>query len=220
MTVGRDDGAAARPRRDANVRAVRAVVFDLDGVIRHFDPEHVAGIERAHGIDAGSIEAFAFSSPIIHDVTTGRIRRSEWIAAIGEHLGAPAAAAAWDAQPFTADTELLTLVDELRTAGVVVAILTNGTDTVPEELARTGIDDRFDAVFNSATIGHAKPDVRAFRHVLDALGLDGPEVFFTDDSAPKLVGAEALGMPTHHFTGVARLRMALAAAGLPVASTQ
>ena len=55
-------------------------------------------------------------------------------------------------------------------------------------------------------IGHAKPDVRAFRHVLDALGLPGEEVAFADDSPSKLVGAAALGMPTLAFTDAAALR--------------
>jgi glucose-1-phosphatase len=191
---------------------IRAVLFDLDGVVRHFDPDHVAAIERRHGIAAGAIEAFAFSSPVIELVTTGRIRRSDWIDAIGAHLDDPEAAAAWDAQPFRVDAAVLELVGELRAAGVLVAILTNGTDTVPAELASVGVLDRFDAVFNSATIGVAKPDVRAFQHVLDALGVAAEECFFTDDSPTKLVGADRLGMPTHHFTGVAALRAALDAA--------
>ncbi|MBK0296895.1 HAD family hydrolase, partial [Bacillus sp. S34] len=39
---------------------IRAVLFDLDGVIRHFHPEHVAAIEREHALTLGAIEAFAF----------------------------------------------------------------------------------------------------------------------------------------------------------------
>jgi glucose-1-phosphatase len=188
---------------------LRAVVFDLDGVVRHFDPVHVAAIEREYGLTAGAIEAFAFSSPIIERVTTGAIRRSEWIEAIGDRIGSPAAAAAWDAQPFRADAEVLRIVDDLRARSTPVAILTNGTDTVPEELARIGVLDRFDAVCNSATIGYAKPDVRAFRYVLDVLGLAGDQVFFTDDSTAKLVGAREVGMTAHHFTGAPGLRRTL-----------
>ncbi|MEN0103130.1 MAG: HAD family phosphatase [Curtobacterium sp.] len=193
---------------------IRTVLFDLDGVIRHFDPDHVATIERRHGLDAGSIEAFAFSPPLIDDVTTGRIRRADWIAAIGDHIDDAAAADAWGRQPFRADPDVLDLLDELRSAGHGVAVLTNGTDTVPDEVASFGLLDHVDAVFNSADIGFVKPDVRAFRHVLDAVGLDGSEVFFTDDSERKLTGAAELGMVTHHFTGVDGLRTALSAQGV------
>lgn len=31
---------------------IRAVLFDLDGVVRHFDPAHVASIERRHALAA------------------------------------------------------------------------------------------------------------------------------------------------------------------------
>ena len=51
---------------------------------------------------------------------------------------------------------------------------------------------------------------------VDALGLTGSEVFFTDDSAGKLTGADELGMTTHLFAGVAGLRAALHDAGVRV----
>jgi putative hydrolase of the HAD superfamily len=188
---------------------IRAVVFDLDGVIRHFDPEFVADVERRHALEQGAILAAMFAEPGLGDVTTGRITRSSWVAGVGEALGSPQAAAEWGDQVPRVDPEVLELADELRARGLTVAVLTNGTDRIPAEVAEQGIACRVDHVFNSAEIGHAKPDARAFRHVLDALGLEGPEVFFTDDSPAKLAGAVEVGMRTHHFVGVAELRQAL-----------
>jgi putative hydrolase of the HAD superfamily len=111
---------------------------------------------------------------------------------------------------------VLAIADALRAAGIRTAILTNGTDTIPAEAAELGLTAHFDAIFNSAEIGWAKPDARAFRHVLDALGLEASEVFFTDDSAGKLAGAEEVGMMTHHFVSAEGLRDALREAGLEV----
>lgn len=196
--------------------SIRAVLFDLDGVIRHFDPENVASIERAHGLEPGSIETIAFAPHHLEQVTTGRISRREWVERIGVELGDAAAAEAWGSQPFRVDEEVLDLVDELRANGVRTAILTNGTDTIPAEIASLNLDAHFEAVFNSAEIGWTKPDVRAFQHVLDAMQLAPREVFFTDDSAGKLIGAEQLGIQTHRFDGVPGLRSALGAAGLLV----
>ncbi|WP_416393103.1 MULTISPECIES: HAD family hydrolase [unclassified Curtobacterium] len=193
---------------------IRAVLFDLDGVIRHFHPEHVEAIEHAHDLASGTIEAVAFAAPLIDEVTTGRITRAEWVRVVGERIGDPAAAEARGRQPFTPDAEVLDLVDELRAAGCTTAVLTNGTDGVPAEVATFGLHDRVDAVFSSHEIGFTKPDVRAFQHVLDALDLDGPEVFFTDDSERKLGGAIELGMPVHRFTGVDGLRAALRSSGI------
>lgn len=195
---------------------IRVVLFDLDGVIRHFDPDHLAGIERRHGLADGTIAGIAFANPLIEEVTTGRITRAEWVRRVGESAGSPPAAEEWGGQPSVVDDALLDLSDEIRGLGLTTAVLTNGTDTIPTELSAQGIAGRFDAIFNSAEIGFVKPDVRAFEHVLDALGATGPEVFFTDDTASKLVGADRLSMRTHAFDGVDGLRDQLRAAGVGV----
>jgi putative hydrolase of the HAD superfamily len=195
---------------------ITVVLFDLDGVVRHFDPRHVEDIEKRHGIAAGAIEGFAFSSPLIEQVTTGRVSRREWVAQIAEHLGNREAAAEWERQPFRADPAVLALADRVRDLGVRTAILTNGTDTIPTEAAELGLGAHFDVIFNSATIGYAKPDLRAFQHVLDSMSVIASEVFFTDDSPAKLTGASALGMTTHHYTGVIALERALRDGGIHI----
>ncbi|MFB6610406.1 HAD-IA family hydrolase [Agromyces sp. NPDC056379] len=192
------------------------MLFDLDGVIRHFDPGHLADIERRHGLAAGTIAGVAFATPLIEEVTTGRITRAEWVRQVSASAGSAPAAEEWGVQPSVVDEAMLDLSDELRSMGLTTAVLTNGTDTIPAEIAALGIADRFDAIFNSADIGFVKPDVRAFEHVLDALGVTGAEVFFADDTASKLVGADRLSMRTHVFDGVDGLRDQLRAAGVGV----
>lgn len=193
---------------------IRAVVFDLDGVVRHHDPAQVDAIEARHGLSTGAITAAAFAEPLITRLVTGRISRADWVREVGSRLGNTGAVAEWAAQIARADPEILRLADELRTAGVTTAILTNGTDETTAEARELGLAAHFDAVYNSAEIGYAKPDVRAFQHVLDGLSVTGPEAFFTDDSASKLAGAVELGMTVHHFTGVDGLRLALNKSGV------
>ncbi len=88
---------------------IRAVLFDLDGVIRHFDPRHVTAIERRHGIDPGAISDVAFAPPLIERVTTGRMSRREWIAQIGAELGNEDAAAEWGRHPSEIDQAIVEL---------------------------------------------------------------------------------------------------------------
>lgn len=198
---------------------ISVVLFDLDGVIRHFDPAPVSDIEVRYGLQPGALAGIAFAAPLIDEVTTGRITRVEWVSRIGHLVGDQAAAEEWGAQTWSVDDALLDLSDEIR-AGLRTAVLTNGTDTIAAELATSGIADHFDAIFNSADIGFAKPDVRAFQHVLDALQVRGEDVFFTDDSAAKLAGAARLSMSTHRFTTVEALRGRLRDAGVPVRGAQ
>ena len=195
---------------------IHAVLFDLDGVVRHFDPNYVADIELRHKLAAGTLDGAAFAKPLIDDVTTGLITRAEWVRTVGGLVGNAAASEEWGGQPSVVDDAVLKLSDELRSLGLRTAVLTNGTDTIPAEVDALGIAGHFDAVFNSAEIGFAKPDVRAFQHVLDALGVGGPEVFFTDDSASKIVGADRLSIRTHLFENVEGLREGLIAAGVSI----
>ena len=193
---------------------IRAVVFDLDGVLRHFPSALSDQVEQRHGLEVGSIAATAFSQPLLTDVTTGLISRQEWITRIGLQVGSRQAAHEWGELVPEPDPLMLHLADELRSRGLKVALLTNGTDTIPQELDAQGIASHVDEVFNSATIGFIKPDRRIFQYVLDALNRIGPEVFFADDSPSKLAGAKELGFLTHHFRGIESLREALILAGV------
>lgn len=112
---------------------IRAVVFDLDGVIRHFDPELVADVEARHALAMGTLLETAFADPGLSEVTTGRITREAWVTGVGEALGAPAAAREWGGQPPRVDAEMLELADELRGRG------RTGPDDLRQELVRRGV---------------------------------------------------------------------------------
>ncbi len=195
---------------NALVAAIQAVIFDLDGVVRHFEqPDET---ERTLGLPPGAIAAAAYDSQLLDDATCGRVTYEQWIDAIADLLeqrhgvGARAAAAAFSGMPMWLDDEVVALAIELRAAGITTAILTNGTTRVETECDALGIPDHFDHLFNSARIGYAKPDPRVFAHVVNSLGVPARSCAFTDDSETKLAGAIELGMATHHFKSAGALR--------------
>lgn len=193
---------------------ITVVLLDLDGVVRHFDDRATGDIEASHSLAPGSIAAFAFSAPHLTEVTTGRITRAEWVRRIGDHLQNHDAARAWGSAPSHVDDQVVQLATELRSIGLATAILTNGTDTIPAELRALDLAPAFGTVFNSAEIGHAKPDPAAFRHVLETLSVEAREVFFVDDSPRNVTAAAGLGIVAHRFVDVPGLRAALAEAGV------
>lgn len=190
------------------------VLLDLDGVVRHFDPAHVIGIEERHGLRPGCLTAAAFEPHLLDRVITGRLRRSEWVEEVGRRVDNPGAAEEWMAERGTVDPAMLAEVDDLRSRGHVVAVLTNGTDTIAAEMEALSLNVRFDAIFNSADFGVAKPDRRAFEQVSTALDVDPERIFFTDDSETKLGGAIEIGMTARLFVGVEEFRRHLVEVGL------
>jgi putative hydrolase of the HAD superfamily len=77
-----------------------------------------------------------------------------------------------------------------------------------------GIHHLFDVVVNSARAGVAKPDPRAYRLVLDGLGVAPGEALFVDDKPRNISAAEALGIPSILFTSAPALERELAERGL------
>ena len=190
-------------------RNISTVLLDLDGVIRHFDADHVHDVEQSYGLEPGALTAVAFDPELLRLVTTGRISRSEWIRRIGTTVGHDDAAREWLSAPGVIDQMMLAEVDALRRRGLCVALLTNGTDTIVDELAALHLQGCFDAVFNSSSIGYAKPDPRVFRHVCDALRVQPSDVFFADDSLVNVAAAVDAGLAAAHFVNVESFRDAL-----------
>ena len=193
---------------------LEAVVFDLDGVIRHWDREVTDIIEERHGLARGSIVATGFGAELGPLVVTGAIDFDEWTVRLGDRLGAPAAVTEWTDGRGRVDPEALALVADIRSAGVAVGLLSNATTRLEEDLAVLGIDGCFDHIFNTARLGVCKPAPAVYRRVLDALGLEADRVAFTDDTPGWAEAASRIGMHGLPFDGVDRLRRELQHLGL------
>jgi putative hydrolase of the HAD superfamily len=91
------------------------------------------------------------------------------------------------------------LLAELRSRGVRLALVTNGTsDLQRRKLAVAGLDEYFDAVVASCDIGIGKPDPAIFAAALDALGVGASEaVMVGNDRERDIEGAAAAGIRAH-----------------------
>jgi putative hydrolase of the HAD superfamily len=193
---------------------VRAVVFDLDGVVLHYDPARLAAISADHGVAAEDLTRAAFAPDVLPRLTTGALTHADWIRHVGEAVGSPDAAALWLDGTADTDPEILVLLAELRAHGVRTGILTNGTDRTVSLLERTPIPEAVDRVVCTADLGVAKPAARAYLTVCERLGVPPHETFFTDDTAANIEGARRAGLTALLFDDVAVLRSELVAHGL------
>jgi putative hydrolase of the HAD superfamily len=192
------------PRQTQYMRA--ALIIDLDGVLRLWNPQHVIDIERRHGLPIGSLFEAAFAEERLRAAITGQVTDAQWragVAAALEHehgdLTAERAVAEWSALPGELNAAVLHIVRGQRWRGRMVVLASNATDRLSADLGRLGLDRDFDAVFNSSAIGFAKPDQRVFAHIADALGVPPNDCLFVDDTAVNVAAASQAGLSAHQY---------------------
>jgi putative hydrolase of the HAD superfamily len=119
----------------------------------------------------------------------------------------------WSTASGSVDPEVVGVIREVRRTAVV-ALLSNATSRLPDDLVRLGLDDEFDVVFNTAEIGVAKPAREVFLEVLRRLGSVPEECALIDDSPSHVLAAAQVGMHAHRFSDTAALRAFLLTRGL------
>ena len=185
--------------------APRAVIFDLDGVIRDWNDEAMYDLEAAFGLPPGIILSIGFGSDLGPAATTGRITFREWMDEIRRRVvalhGEPVIGALdeWEANIGTVDTEMLAVLRSVR-RHCTAAVLSNGTTRLRRDLHALDLVDEFDVIYNTAELGVAKPDPAVFERVLADLELSSAEAVFIDDLAVNVEGARSVGLRAHVHT--------------------
>ena len=185
--------------------AIRFVLTDFDGVIRHWPDSFSKSVEDAYGLQRGSLARAAFDKAILSDAITGRVTDSEWRRQIVRQLGsqtdattAGAAVAAWSTSPGVVAAAALRVMQAARSV-VAVGLVTNATTRLAEDLSRLGLDDAFDFVVNSSEIGCAKPSRCFYEHAARRCGCERGEVILVDDRAQNVDAAVDFGYHGHHY---------------------
>jgi putative hydrolase of the HAD superfamily len=212
--------ATGRPAHAAQeLRPAEALVIDLDGVVRHWLPDALPAIDREFDLPPGTAASALFDPALLEEAMTGRITVDEWCARLGEAVAAQhpadagALAKAFSETPFEVDREIVALVDEVRVEGSV-ALLSNASTRLLEDLQVAGLDEHFDAIVGSADLGATKPDPVVYRTAAERLGVAPEACLMVDDRAENVEGARAVGMQGFLYTGPDELRAALVATGL------
>ncbi len=199
---------------------IRAVLCDLDGVIRDWTGQDDAGIERRFGLPPGALKRVAFDPELLLPAINGQVTDAAWRQRATEILAerhpeadAGAAMAAWSEPAGAIDREVLAMVQAVRERAPV-ALVTNATDRLDADLARLGVNDAFDHIVNSSAVGAAKPDRAIFEHALALVGADASSTLYIDDTERYLGRAAEMGLHCHLYRDVHGLREVLATHGL------
>ena len=184
---------------------VRAVIFDLGGVVLGSPLHAIAAYEREIGIPDG------FVNRVVMDTApTGawsRLERGELAmerffhafeadcAAAGQSIDARVMfermAAASQPRP-----RMLEAIRRIRAGGLKAAALTNNWATDEDVDGTRALEPHFDVFVESSVVGLRKPDPRIYQHVCAELAVEPTEAVFLDDIGHNLKAARALGMTT------------------------
>jgi len=123
----------------ATARPPDAVIFDLDGVIRHWNDDQLDEVEAAFGLPPRTIITVAFSPELGPEAITGRLTYREWMDAIRRRVlddhgdGVAGALDEWEANVGLVDTEMVGVLRSVR-RHATVALLSNGTTRLRRDL--------------------------------------------------------------------------------------
>ncbi len=199
--------------------AIRCVLFDFDGVLRNWDYDQ-ANVGVTYGISLDAFRDAAFAPETVVPVIRGEITHEEWVSNIGRILkirfpdkDVKGALETWSSRAGELVPEVLEIVRECKSK-LPVALMSNATSRLNQDLKTLGLDGLFDYVINASEVGFIKPEPEIYLHALKLVGVEPHEAFFTDDLPENVNAAEQLGYVGHVFTTPERLRAALTGAGV------
>jgi len=193
--------------------AIKAVIFDLGGVIFHLGEfGYRREVARRLGLGDALPPAYEEALPAIQ---RGEMAEEDlWEAMSGRRVSSDAFDDAWE-QHFLVTPEMLALAAELRERGLRTAVLSNTQASHVAIMRRMGVLAPFDPVLMSCEVGRRKPEKEIFELALERLGLPANEVAFVDDVPEYVAAAASVGIHAIRHTGdvVATRRALLALIG-------
>ncbi|HSO96341.1 MAG TPA: HAD-IA family hydrolase [Acidimicrobiia bacterium] len=188
--------------------AIRAVVFDLGGVVLPSPLDVFRAYEARHRLP------HRFLSEVVIDTgdqgAWSRFERGE-LDVEGFAVAFEAECAAAGGAVVVADLlneigmgsgprpEMLAALHQIRAHGLATAALTNNWSTGDDHQMGTHYPEMvalFDVIVESAVEGLRKPDPRIYQLVCDRVGVTPDEAAFLDDLGVNLKAARELGMTT------------------------
>jgi putative hydrolase of the HAD superfamily len=197
----------------------RALLIDLDGVVRRWDPAVAAAVEAKYDLAPGVLLSTAMKWDLYRPAMAGEITDAEWMQVIAMRLPLPAddataAVAEWQQHRGYVDDEVLVFVRDVRAAGRPVGLATNATDRLRDDLDALRLTGEFDVVVSSSELKVHKPAPEYFQRACEALDVDPPWVLFVDDDDRAVRGARVAKMPAYRWSERREFRYLRAALGL------
>ncbi|HKP64647.1 MAG TPA: HAD family phosphatase [Polyangiales bacterium] len=184
---------------------IRAVLFDLGGVVLDSPLDAFAAYERELGLAANTLNraiVAAGSGGAWARLERGELSMVQFFEAFDAELaGGQVRISAEALMAKIADNTqlrpaMLAAIRTIRSAGLKVAALTNNWASDDQFHKMDVLRGEFDVFIESAKVGLRKPDPRIYHLACSALDVPPNDVVFLDDIGGNLKAARAMGMTT------------------------
>ena len=199
---------------------VKAVVFDMDGVLCRYRRER--RLERLAAWSGRSPEAIheaIWRSGFEDEGERGRLSADEYLEGFGQRMGYALSAQQWieaRREAIEPDEAVLSLARSLGRV-MTVGMLTNNPLLLKRHFSEVFPSAaeifRSRAVFSSE-LGWVKPELEAFRRLAERLSVTPQDLLYFDDDESYVAGARAAGLRAEHVGGAAGVRAGLARHGV------
>ena len=202
--------------------SIRAVVFDLGGVIVDVDMARVAApFAEATGASVEDVRRVIECDDAWREYECGRISTEQYRRHLASLLGGPMTLGqfecGWNSIYVGVSEGVAGLLAGL-TGRLRIAALTNTNACHAAVWLKRYADvlRPFERIFMSFEMGCRKPEPECFQLVLDWLGLPPGAVAFVDDSGENVTAAESLGMKGILAAGTESIAAGLRGLGMDV----
>ncbi|MDM0117696.1 HAD family phosphatase [Variovorax sp. J22R133] len=196
------------------------VLFDIDGVLCHYDRAAFAGTLGAlTGRTAEFVREAVWTSGLETRSDRGEVDPDAYLREMSQRLGHPVSRVDWVAArrlAMTPDARVLALAAQVKQR-CPLAGLTNNSPMLAEDIEGLCPDiaqDFKNVIVTSAMVGATKPQAEAYLRTIERFGVRPASVLFIDDVMANVEGALSAGLQAFLFVNADQLAQELGEYGL------
>lgn len=190
--------------------ALRAVIFDVGGVLLHLpNNRRQCQWETEFGLAEGAIDQALWATDLANQARLGHIQSDDVWRLLATHLHLTRDQIQRIQQTYFVDEYLdpamEQLLQDLR-PHFQLALLTNAWSDARSTLTKKfSLSTMVDDMIISAEVGFAKPDPAIYHLTLQRLGIEPKEALFIDDKVRNTVAAQRVGIASIVFQSSAQV---------------
>lgn len=191
-----------------NLTAIKAIIFDLGGVIININPELTHKAFESLGVKQIDKQfTFTHQEQVFKDFEVGKISIGEFRNSFRKLIDQPITDDtidnAWNSMLLDIPKHRIELLERLNSKYDTYLLSNTNVihmDSINKYLHEShnlpSLKPLFNTCYYSQDIGHRKPNAEAFEFVLNAHNLNPEETLFLDDNAENVAASKALGIQT------------------------